>query len=89
MSSPTEGPDEVQTLVRAAADADERAAESALRPTSLAEFEGWLARLRVDYGAAAADFVITHRIVEGDAAVALPSMPMGVPAAAKAARLAN
>ena len=35
---------------------------------SLAEFEGWLARLRVDYGAAAADFVITHRIVEGDAA---------------------
>ena len=35
---------------------------------SLAEFEGWLARLRVDFGAAAADFVITHRIVEGDAA---------------------
>ena len=35
---------------------------------ALAEFEGWLARLRVDYGAAAADFVITHRIVEGDAA---------------------
>ena len=33
---------------------------------SLAEFEGWLARLRVDFGAAA-DFVITHRIVEGDA----------------------
>ena len=26
---------------------------------ALAEFEGWLARLRVDYGAAAADFVIT------------------------------
>ncbi len=35
---------------------------------ALAEFEGWLARLRVDYGAAAADFVITHRIVEGEAA---------------------
>ena len=35
---------------------------------ALAEFEGWLARLRVDFGAAAADFVITHRIVEGDAA---------------------
>jgi DNA gyrase subunit B len=34
---------------------------------SLAEFEGWLARLRADYGAAAADFVITQRIVEGDA----------------------
>jgi DNA gyrase subunit B len=35
---------------------------------ALAEFEGWLARLRVDYGAAAADFVITHRIVEGETA---------------------
>jgi DNA gyrase subunit B len=35
---------------------------------SLAEFEGWLARLRVDYGAPAADFVITHRIVEGETA---------------------
>ena len=35
---------------------------------ALAEFEGWLARLRADFGAAAADFVITHRIVEGDAA---------------------
>ena len=35
---------------------------------ALAEFEGWLARLRADFGAAAADFVITHRIVEDDAA---------------------
>jgi DNA gyrase subunit B len=35
---------------------------------ALAEFEGWLARLRIDYGAAAADFVITHRIVEGETA---------------------
>jgi len=34
---------------------------------SLVEFEGWLARLRADYGAAAADFMITHRIVEADA----------------------
>ena len=33
---------------------------------ALAEFEGWLARLRADFGAAAADFVITHRIVEND-----------------------
>ena len=33
---------------------------------SLAEFEGWLGRLRADFGHAAADFVITHRIVEGD-----------------------
>jgi DNA gyrase subunit B len=35
---------------------------------ALAEFEGWLARLRADYGPAAADFVITHRIVEDDIA---------------------
>ena len=35
---------------------------------ALAEFEGWLARLRADYGPAAADFVITHRIVENDIA---------------------
>src|SRR6185436_3709125 len=33
---------------------------------ALAEFEGWLARLRIDFGAPAADFVITHRIVEND-----------------------
>ena len=32
----------------------------------LAEFEGWLGRLRADYGAAAADFMITHRLVESD-----------------------
>jgi DNA gyrase subunit B len=35
---------------------------------ALAEFEGWLARLRADFGPAAADFVITHRIVEDDIA---------------------
>ena len=35
---------------------------------SLAEFEGWLARLRADFGAPAADFVITHRIVENETA---------------------
>jgi DNA gyrase subunit B len=35
---------------------------------SLAEFEGWLARLRADFGAAEADFMITHRLVETDAA---------------------
>jgi DNA gyrase subunit B len=33
---------------------------------ALAEFEGWLARLRADFGGPAADFVITHRIVEND-----------------------
>jgi DNA gyrase subunit B len=35
---------------------------------ALSEFEGWLARLRADFGAQAADFVITHRIVEGETA---------------------
>jgi DNA gyrase subunit B len=35
---------------------------------ALAEFEGWLARLRADFGAPAADFVITHRLVESEAA---------------------
>ncbi|HWG56862.1 MAG TPA: toprim domain-containing protein, partial [Gaiellaceae bacterium] len=33
---------------------------------ALTEFEGWLARLREDFGAPAADFMITHRIVEAD-----------------------
>jgi DNA gyrase subunit B len=48
---------------------------------ALSEFEGWSARLRSDFGAAAADFVVTHRLVESDAntpaAVAklLESMP--------------
>ena len=35
---------------------------------TLNEFEGWLQRLRADYGAAAADFVVTHRLVETEAA---------------------
>jgi DNA gyrase subunit B len=30
---------------------------------ALTEFEGWLGRLRADYGAAAADFMVTHRLV--------------------------
>ncbi len=33
---------------------------------ALAEFEGWLARLRADYGHHAADLVVTHRLVELD-----------------------
>ncbi|HVM16110.1 MAG TPA: DNA topoisomerase (ATP-hydrolyzing) subunit B [Gaiellaceae bacterium] len=48
---------------------------------ALSEFEGWLARLRVDYGAAAADFVVTHRLVESDAT--------GVPAVAAAVAAAD
>ena len=35
---------------------------------SLHEFDGWASRLRVDYGAAPANFVINHRLVETDAA---------------------
>jgi DNA gyrase subunit B len=34
---------------------------------ALSEFEGWSARLRSDFGLDAADFVITHRLVESDA----------------------
>ena len=35
--------------------------------SALAEFEGWLARLRADFGAQAADFMVAHRLVELDA----------------------
>ena len=35
---------------------------------ALTEFEGWSSRLRSDYGPAAADFVVAHRLVETDAA---------------------
>ena len=34
----------------------------------LNEFEGWTSRLREDFGAGPANFVIDHRLVEGDAA---------------------
>jgi DNA gyrase subunit B len=37
---------------------------------TLNEFEGWLQRLRADYGNSAADFVVTHRLVETDTASA-------------------
>src|SRR3954470_5242723 len=40
MSDPGREAPDLETLVRPAADPDERAAESALRPTSLSEFEG-------------------------------------------------
>jgi len=33
---------------------------------ALAEFEGWLGRLRADHGPAAADFMVAHRLVETD-----------------------
>jgi DNA gyrase subunit B len=34
---------------------------------SLSEYQGWAARLRSDFGPAAADFVLAHRLVESDA----------------------
>ena len=37
---------------------------------ALTEFEGWLQRLRADFGGPAADFVVRHRLVETDAAAA-------------------
>ncbi len=36
---------------------------------ALQEFEGWSGRLRSDFGEAAADFVVAHRLVETEAAV--------------------
>jgi DNA gyrase subunit B len=47
---------------------------------ALNEYEGWLSRLRADFGAAPADFVVAHRLVETEAATlgeleeALPTM---------------
>jgi DNA gyrase subunit B len=35
---------------------------------ALTEFEGWSSRLRADFGPPAADFVVTHRLVETTAA---------------------
>jgi DNA gyrase subunit B len=39
--------------------------------SALAEFEGWTARLRADFGAHASDLVIAHRLVESDVATPL------------------
>jgi DNA gyrase subunit B len=36
---------------------------------SLAELEGWLGRLRSDFGSPAADFVVRHRLIETEAAL--------------------
>ena len=47
---------------------------------TLATFEGWSARLRADFGHAAADFVIKHRLVETDA-VTLPEAVSAIGAA--------
>jgi DNA gyrase subunit B len=37
----------------------------------LHEFDGWVSRLREDFGPAAANFVVDHRLVEGDAAASV------------------
>jgi DNA gyrase subunit B len=37
----------------------------------LHEFDGWISRLREDFGTAAANFVVDHRLVEGDAAASV------------------
>ena len=34
--------------------------------SALEKFEGWLQRLRADFGPAAADFMVTHRLVEAE-----------------------
>src|SRR5204863_7918208 len=34
---------------------------------TLTEYQGWAARLRADFGPQAADFVLSHRLVESDA----------------------
>ena len=46
---------------------------------SLAELDGWLGRLRSDFGSPAADFVVRHRLIE--TAAALPSDVEGALAA--------
>ncbi len=42
---------------------------------ALAEYEGWLARLKADFGNAAGDFVVTHRLVETDVALPVNAQP--------------
>jgi DNA gyrase subunit B len=37
---------------------------------ALGEYDGWLQRLRADFGAGPAEFVVTHRLVETEASVA-------------------
>jgi DNA gyrase subunit B len=49
---------------------------------TLSEYVGWAARLRSDFGPQAADFVLTHRLVESDANS--PEEAAGVIAAASA-----
>jgi DNA gyrase subunit B len=41
---------------------------------ALTEFEGWAARLRSDFGAPAADFVVAHRLVESEVASAVEAV---------------
>jgi DNA gyrase subunit B len=59
----------VKDIVLSARDGDgQKLTETRYRrfTKALNEFEGWAARLRADFGAAAANFVIDHRLVEVD-----------------------
>ena len=59
----------VKDIVLSARDGDgQKLTEARYRrfTKALNEFEGWAARLRADFGAAAANFVIAHRLVEVD-----------------------
>jgi DNA gyrase subunit B len=64
----------VRERIREMEVSDRRGAKTKLTETrwlrftrALSEFEGWSARLRADFGPAASDFVISHRLVETDA----------------------
>jgi DNA gyrase subunit B len=46
---------------------------------ALHEFDGWASRLRADFGASAADFVVDHRLVETDAS-SLPEVEQALAA---------
>ncbi len=58
-----------ELAVRDRSDADVKLTETRWKrfTSALAEFEGWSARLRADFGHHAADLVISHRLVELDA----------------------
>jgi DNA gyrase subunit B len=60
--------DELEVHDRAGADVKLTEARWKRFTGALAEFEGWSARLRADFGAHAADLMISHRLVELDIA---------------------
>jgi DNA gyrase subunit B len=58
---------DLEILARGASPVKFTAARYARFARTLAEYMGWAARLRSDFGPAAADFVLAHRLVESDA----------------------